>query len=239
MADRNLRRVAVVTGANRGIGLEICRQLAQRGDIRVVLTSRDQDKGRSAVDELLANGLDVDYRQLDVARERDVSALVDYIARTYGRCDILVNNAGVMADPRGSRVLDSKTATYRETLETNFYGPLLLIQALVPLMKKGKYGRIVNVSSGQGQLSDMAAGTPAYRVSKTALNALTRTCAAELNGSGILVNSMCPGWVRTDMGGPSAPRTVAQGADTAVWLATLPEGSPSGGFFRDRKAIPW
>jgi len=144
-----------------------------------------------------------------------------------------------MADPRGSRVLDSSPATFRETLETNFFGALLLIQALAPLMRKGGYGRIVNVSSGQGQLADMAAGTPAYRVSKTALNALTRTCAAELSGSGILVNSMCPGWVRSDMGGPSAPRTLAQGADTAVWLATLPADGPSGGFFRDRKPIPW
>jgi NAD(P)-dependent dehydrogenase (short-subunit alcohol dehydrogenase family) len=106
-------------------------------------------------------------------------------------------------------------------------------------MNRNGYGRIVNVSSGQGQLSDMGVGTPAYRVSKTALNALTRTLAAELKGSGILVNSMCPGWVRTDMGGAGAPRTVEQGADTAVWLATLPDDGPSGGFFRDRRPIPW
>ena len=144
-----------------------------------------------------------------------------------------------MLDPRGSRVLDSKLETWRETLTTNVFGPLMLIQALAPLMKKNGYGRIVNVSSGQGQLSDMGAGTPAYRVSKTALNALTRTVAAELTGSGVLVNSMCPGWVRTDMGGAGAPRSVEQGADTAVWLATLPGGGPTGGFFRDRKPIPW
>jgi NAD(P)-dependent dehydrogenase (short-subunit alcohol dehydrogenase family) len=136
-------------------------------------------------------------------------------------------------------VLDSKLVTWRDTLETNLIGPLLLAQVLVPLMKRNGYGRIVNVSSGQGQLSDMGVGTPAYRVSKTALNALTRTLAAELKGSGILVNSMCPGWVRTDMGGAGAPRTVEQGADTAVWLATLPDDGPSGGFFRDRRPIPW
>jgi NAD(P)-dependent dehydrogenase (short-subunit alcohol dehydrogenase family) len=144
-----------------------------------------------------------------------------------------------MLDPRGSRVLDSKLVTWRDTLETNLIGPLLLAQALVPLMKRNGYGRIVNVSSGQGQLSDMGVGTPAYRVSKTALNALTRTLAADLKGSGILVNSMCPGWVRTDMGGAGAPRTVEQGADTAVWLATLPDDGPSGGMFRDRRSIPW
>ena len=239
MADMRPQRVAVVTGANRGIGLEICRQLCRRDGFCVVLTSRDEGKGRAAVKTLRAAGLDLDYRQLEVTSERSVELLADYLAEAYGRCDVLINNAGVMADPRGSRVLDSKPATYRETLETNLFGPLLLIQALVPLMKKGRYGRIVNVSSGQGQLSDMGAGTPAYRISKAALNALTRTCAAELCGSGILVNSMCPGWVKTDMGGPSAPRTVAQGADTAVWLAALPEGGPSGGFFRDRKPIPW
>ena len=229
-------RIAVVTGANRGIGFEICRQLAQRGDIRVVLTSREEAKGKAAASKL---GEGVDFRRLDVTSERSVTALADDIADTYKRCDILVNNAGVMLDPRGSRVLDSRIGTWRDTLETNLIGPLALVQALASLMRKNRYGRIVNISSGQGQLSDMGAGTPAYRVSKTALNALTRTLAAELKGSGILVNSMCPGWVKTDMGGSSAPRTVEQGADTAVWLATLPDDGPSGGFFRDRKPIAW
>ena len=239
MVDTGERRVAVVTGANRGIGLEICRQLSRRDEMRVVLTSRDESKGRASVKALRADGLNVDYRQLDVTGERAAKVLAQHLVESYGRCDVLINNAGVMLDPRGSRVLDSSVATYRETLEANFFGPLRLIQALVPLMKRGGYGRIVNISSGQGQLSDMGTGTPAYRISKTALNALTRTCAAELAGSGILVNSMCPGWVRTDMGGPSAPRTLAQGADTAVWLATLPQDGPSGRFFRDRKSIPW
>ncbi len=233
------RRVAVVTGANRGIGFEICRQLARRGGIRVVLTARDETKGNAAAKKLGDEGLEVEYRPLDVTSERSVRALADGVTESYGRCDVLVDNAGIMADPRGSRVLDSRLQAWRETLETNLVGPLLLIQALVPLMKKHRYGRIVNMSSGQGQLSDMGPGTPAYRVSKTALNALTRTLAADLAGGGILVNSMCPGWVKTDMGGAGAPRTVEQGADTAVWLATLPDGGPSGGFFRDRKPIPW
>jgi len=233
------KRVAVVTGANRGIGFEICRQLARRGGIRVVLTARDETKGNAAAEKLRDEGLDVEFHPLDVTSEKSVKTFAGWLEATCKRCDILVNNAGVLADPRGSRVLDSSPAAYRETLEVNLIGPLMLTQALAPLMQQHRYGRIVNVSSGQGQLSDMGAGSPAYRVSKAALNALTRTLAAELTGSGILVNSMCPGWVRTDMGGSGAPRTVEQGADTAVWLATLPDDGPSGGFFRDRKPIPW
>jgi NAD(P)-dependent dehydrogenase (short-subunit alcohol dehydrogenase family) len=232
-------RIAVVTGANRGIGFEICRQLGRRGGIRVVLTARDKKKGEDAAEGLRGEGLDIDSHELDVTSERSVKTFAGWLTDACKRCDILVNNAGVMLDPRSSRVLDSQVETWRKTLETNLIGPLVLVQALAPLMKQHGYGRIVNVSSGQGQLSDMGAGTPAYRVSKTALNALTRTLAAELKGGGILVNSMCPGWVKTDMGGAGAPRTVEQGADTAVWLATLPEGGPSGGFFRDRKPIPW
>jgi len=233
------RRVAVVTGGNRGIGLEICRELAARGDLRVILASRDAAKGEAAVKKLQKQSFIVCFAHLDVASENSVKAFADGIEKHYGRCDVLVNNAGVMLDPRGSRVLDSRVETWRDTFETNLIGPLRLVQLLVPLMKQNGYGRIVNVSSGQGQISDMGAGTPAYRVSKTALNALTRTLAAELKGSGVLVNSMCPGWVKTDMGGASAPRTVEQGADTAVWLATLPDDGPTGGFFRDRKPIPW
>jgi NAD(P)-dependent dehydrogenase (short-subunit alcohol dehydrogenase family) len=233
------QRVAVVTGGNRGIGLEICRQLAKRGDMRAVLTARDPKKGKAAAEKLRDEGLAVESHELDVTSEMSIKTLAGWLAGTWERCDVLVNNAGILADPRGSRVLDSQVKTYRETLETNLIGPLMLIQALVPLMKRHGYGRIVNLSSGQGQLSDMGVGTPAYRISKTALNALTRTLAAELTGSGILVNSMCPGWVKTDMGGPGAPRTVEQGADTAVWLATLPDDGPNGGFFRDCKPIPW
>src|SRR5687767_6282386 len=227
------KRIAVVTGGNRGIGLEICRQLAQAG-MHVILTARDEAKGKAA-----AKKLGVESHPLDVDSDESVKAFARWIEDTHGRCDVLVNNAGVMLDPRGSRVLDSKIETYRDTFETNLLGPLRMIQAIAPLMKKQGYGRIVNMSSGQGQLSEMGVGTPAYRVSKTALNALTRTTAADLHGTGILVNAMCPGWVRTDMGGSGAPRSVEQGADTALWLATLPDNGPTGGYFRDRKPIPW
>jgi NAD(P)-dependent dehydrogenase (short-subunit alcohol dehydrogenase family) len=227
------KRIAVVTGANRGIGLEICRQLTKTG-MYVILTARDGAKAKAAADPIA-----VESRELDVDSDQSVKAFTRWLADTHGRCDVLVNNAGVLLDPRGSRIPDTRIETWRETLETNLLGPLRMIQAILPLMKKNRYGRIVNLSSGQGQLSEMGVGTPAYRVSKTALNALTRTTAAELHGSGILVNAMCPGWVRTDMGGSGAPRSVEQGADTAVWLATLPDNGPSGGYFRDRKPISW
>ena len=152
---------------------------------------------------------------------------------------MLVNNAGILPDPRGSRLADTSPVTVRAAFETNALAPLVLIQALLPLMQKRQYGRIVNVSSGMGQLSEMSTGSVGYRISKTALNAVTRIAAAEAGGGDILVNSLCPGWVKTDMGGPGASRTVMQGADTAVWLATLSAGGPSGGFFRDRQPIPW
>ncbi len=231
-------RVAIVTGANRGIGLEICRQLARRGE-HVVLTSRDAAKGKAACKALGAAGLAVTYCKLDVTSARSIKALTAFVTRTFGRADILVNNAGVMLDARGTRFLDSALATYRATFETNVWGPLLLAQTLLPLMRKHRYGRIVNLSSGLGQLAGMGNNTPAYRMSKTALNALTCIVAAEAQGNNVLVNAACPGWVRTDMGGAGAPRAVEQGADTPVWLATLPDDGPTGGYFRDRKPIPW
>ena len=231
-------RVAVVTGANRGIGFEICRQLARAG-AHVVLTSRDAAKGRVACKTLNDAGLPVIFHRLDVTSARSVDALAAFVAKQFGRADILVNNAGVLLDPRGSRFIDSRVETYRATIDTNVLGPLQVTQALLPLMLQRNYGRIVNLSSGMGQLAEMGNSTPAYRISKTALNALTCIVAAETAGTNVLVNAACPGWVRTDMGGASAPRTVAEGADTAVWLATLPNDGPTGGYFRDRQAIPW
>ncbi|HYN27014.1 MAG TPA: SDR family oxidoreductase [Burkholderiales bacterium] len=232
------KRLAVVTGANKGIGYEICRQLARKG-LKVVLTSRDAEKGRQARKKLEQEGFDVLHHQLDVTDQSSIAAIAGHIESEYGRVDVLVNNAGILIDSHSTSVLKEKEETFRTTLETNFYGALRMCQALVPLMQKNHYGRVVNLSSGLGQLNDMGDGTPAYRVSKAALNALTRMVAKAVEGDNIRVNSMCPGWVRTDMGGPQASRSVEQGAETAVWLAMLPHNGPTGGFFRDKKPIPW
>lgn len=233
--------VALVTGGNKGIGFEICRGLARAG-LSVLLGARDPEKGEKAAKALAAEGLDVAFLSLDVASEPSIRAAAARIEKERGCLDALVNNAGVFLDKDegdAGTALTAKVETVRRTMETNVYGPLLLCQAFVPLMEKCGYGRIVNLSSGLGQLSDMQGAWPGYRLSKAALNALTRILAAETAGRGILVNAMCPGWVRTDMGGEGAPRTAPQGADTAVWLGTLPDGGPTGGFFRDRRPIPW
>lgn len=235
-------KIAVVTGANRGLGLETCRQLARLG-LTVVLTSRDPKKGEAAAAGLRKAGAEVRFHPLDVTDPQSIHRLAKYVEAEFGRLDVLVNNAGVFLDPLDSpepgaaSVFRTDLDIVRRSMETNVYGPLLLCQALVPLMQR--YGRIVNVSSGMGQLTEMNGCCPGYRFSKTALNALTRILADELQDTRIKVNSLCPGWVRTDMGGPNADRPVEQGADTIVWLATLPDDGPSGGFFRDRKPIPW
>jgi NAD(P)-dependent dehydrogenase (short-subunit alcohol dehydrogenase family) len=239
-----MRRVAVVTGANRGIGFEISRQLARRG-YAVILTARDPAKGRAAVRVLAREELDVTFHQLDVTDAAGIKRFARHLRRKVGRLDVLVNNAGIyleggyVDDRLPESIFDESIDKVRVTMETNLYGPYQLCQALIPLMREGGYGRVVNVSSRSGQLNEMGGREAAYRMSKAALNALTRILAAELPGGQVLVNSMSPGWVRSDMGGPKAPKTLAEGADTAVWLATLPNRGPHGGFFRERKPIPW
>ena len=230
----NGNRVALVSGANRGIGREIVRQLAERG-ITTILGSRDEEKGRAAAEGM---GGDVRVWQLDVTDEKGIVQLVRDVEEEFGRLDVLVNNAGISID-RSQSGIDADLGVVRETLEMNLFGAWRLCEAFVPLMQPNQYGRIVNVSSGMGALNDMGGGSPAYRVSKASLNALTRILASELRGSGILVNSVCPGWVQTDMGGSGASRTVEEGADTPVWAATLPNNGPNGCFFRDRRPIPW
>ncbi len=234
-------RTALVTGANRGIGFEIARGLARLG-VLAVIGARDPKDGMIAAEKLQSEGLDVPVVALDVDSEGSTAAAVAEVQRIYGRLDILVNNAAVLIDGPGgfkASLFDLTADTVRRTFDTNLIGPIRLIQAAAPVMRAQEYGRIVNVSSTAGQLSEMGSGYPAYRMSKAALNALTRIAAAELNGANIKVNSMCPGWVKTDMGGANAERTPEEGADTAIWLATLPDDGPTGGFFKDRKPIAW
>ena len=230
------QRVALVTGANRGIGLEVCRQLAGRG-LRVVLTARDPNKGQAAADGLIANGLDVTFLPLDVSDPAAAEAARVWVEGRYGRLDVLVNNAAVYLDDNVS-IFDVPLSTFDKTLAANLYGPLHLCRAFVPGMRQRGYGRVVNVSSESGQLSTMGGYTAAYAISKTALNGLTRVVAAEA-GQAVKVNAVCPGWVRTDMGGPHATRSVAEGAAGLVWLATLPDSGPTGGFFRDGRPLDW
>jgi len=231
------RRVALVTGGNRGIGLEICRQLADHG-LHVVLTARDATMGREAAAALGGDERGVRFHALDVTDPEGVRGVAAWTDATLGGVDVLVNNAGVLLG-EDVGVLDAPIDAYRASMETNVYGPLRLCQALVPGMRTRRYGRVVNVSSGAGQLGSMGGYAPPYSLSKAALNALTRQVAHAARGTNVLVNAADPGWVRTDMGGRGAPRTVARGADTAVWLATLPDGGPTGGFFHDRRAVPW
>jgi NAD(P)-dependent dehydrogenase (short-subunit alcohol dehydrogenase family) len=230
------QRTALVTGANRGIGLEVCRQLAA-GRYRVILTARDRRKADAAAAALRAAG-DVIPAVVDVTDARSITALAADLERQSIPVDVLVNNAAVLVG-ESHGVLQTTVEDLRATFETNLFGVVAVSQAFVPAMLARKYGRIVNVSSEAGQLASMGTYAPAYSMSKAALNAFTRQLAADTRGRGILVNSACPGWVRTDMGGPGAPRSVEQGADTIVWLATQPSNGPTGGFFSDRRAIDW
>jgi NAD(P)-dependent dehydrogenase (short-subunit alcohol dehydrogenase family) len=222
---------ALVTGANRGIGLEAARQLAHRG-LDVVLTARDAKAGEAA-----AAALDVRFEQLDVSSDRSVRDCAARLERDGVAVDVLVNNAGVL---ESGAILGVDDDLLRHTLEVNLLGPLRTARAFLPGMLDRGYGRVVNVSSGAGSLTEAAAYSPAYAISKAALNMLTRQLAfaAERRGD-VKVNAMCPGWVNTDMGGGAAPRTPAEGADTIVWLATLPADGPTNGFFRDRRPAAW
>jgi NAD(P)-dependent dehydrogenase (short-subunit alcohol dehydrogenase family) len=217
--------IAVITGANRGIGLEVARQLAARGDT-AILTARDPAKAQAAAERVGARAA-----QLDVTDAESVERFAAELAEV----DVLVNNAAIHYDT-WQRATSADLQVVREALETNLLGAWRVAIALVPLLARSGRARIVNVSSGSGQLEDMGGGTPAYRVSKTALNALTRMLAAELPRA--RVNSVCPGWVATDMGGAGG-RPVSEGAASVIWAIDVPDDGPTGGFFRDGRRLPW
>ena len=229
-------RIAVVTGANRGIGLDVARQLAAGGDT-VVLGSRDLAAGERAAASLLASGADILVRRLDVTDQASLDAIAVELDDRYGRLDVLVNNAAIHYDT-WQRAAGADLDVVRSALETNLLGAWRAVNTLLPLLRASHHGRIVNVSSEAGSLASMRGGTPAYGTSKAALNALTRMLAAELRRDGILVNSVCPGWVATDMGGPGG-RPVAEGAASVLWAVDLPDEGPTGGFYRDGRSVPF
>ena len=223
--------ISLVTGANRGIGREVCRQLAELGHT-VILTARDPGAAAEAAQAVRAEPM-----RLDVTDPASVTSAAQWTRQRYGKLDVLVNNAAITYDT-WQRAVTADLAVVREAAETNLYGPWLMVQEFLPLLRNSDHPRIVNVSSEAASLAGMGGGTPAYTASKVALNALTRMLADELRRDRILVNAVCPGWVATDMGGPGG-RPVAEGAASVVWAATLPDSGPTGGFFRDGRPLPW
>jgi NAD(P)-dependent dehydrogenase (short-subunit alcohol dehydrogenase family) len=230
------RAVAVVTGANRGIGREVARQLAGRGYL-TVLGSRDEERGRKAAAEIGGERAGIVARRLDVADDASVRAAARWVEDELGRCDALVNNAAIDYDT-DARAVTADLDRVRRAMETNLFGAWRTALAFLPLLRRSPHPRLVNVSSGSGSLSSMGAGTPAYSVSKAGLNALTCILAAELRGDRVLVNAVCPGWVATDMGGP-AGRPVSEGAASVTWAVLLDDDGPTGGFFRDGRPVDW
>ncbi|MDQ3090337.1 MAG: SDR family oxidoreductase [Actinomycetota bacterium] len=225
--------IALVTGANRGIGREVAGQLAER-DYTVLLTARDEEKARAAAEGLTG---DVRALALDVSDPASIAAAVEQVREDPGSLDVLVNNAGAGAD-FGVSGVDPDFGAIQESLDTNFFGAYRLTVALLPLLRRSEHPRVVSVSSGMGGVAEMGGWSPGYRVSKASLNAMTRILSTELAAEGVLVNSACPGFVATDMGAPmGAKKSVEDGAAGVVWLATLPDDGPTGGFFRDGEPV--
>jgi NAD(P)-dependent dehydrogenase (short-subunit alcohol dehydrogenase family) len=231
-----ISHVAIVTGGNRGIGYEVCKELSM-SDCRVVLTSRNEEEGKKAIASLHAHD-NISYHKLDVTDINDISSLKGWILKKYGRLDILINNAGIYLD-EGVSVFEVDEKIVQETLAANFYGAFHMCRAFVPIMKENGYGRIVNISSGYGAMNEMAGYQAAYRISKASLNALTLIMADELRDLNIKVNAVCPGWVSTEMGGKMAPTNPQIAAKDIVHFALVDTKGPTGSFFRYKKAIQW
>ena len=245
------KRVAVVTGSHKGLGLEIATKLAKVEDIQVIISSRGESEGLEAQKKLGQKGLEVDYYKLDVTAESSVTEFVNFVRQKYSRADILVNNAGVnpAKQTEEGSILTSKTDTILSTFAVNTVGTLRICQALIPMMKERNYGRIVNVSTEMASMSQLVSDaypiSPSYRLSKIGLNGLTCLLAKDLKGTNILVNSYSPGWMKTDMGAADAPFTPEEGAETALYLALLPDDGSQGGFFAEMRKfggpipLPW
>lgn len=234
--SQQIKPLALVTGSNRGIGLELVKQLASVG-YHVLLGSRRADAEEIA-ESLRLQGVDVSFLLLDVDDQGSIMTAARMIEEQHGRIDVLINNAGVYLD-EGIGLLRVADDVLERTMKTNLYGPYYLIRALLPMMQKQKYGRIVNISSGYGSMEEMRSpGTGSYKLSKLALNGMTQLMAAEVSGN-IKINAVCPGWVRTDMGGPHAPRSAEEAAKSILWLVTMDQNGPHGGFFRDGQPISW
>ena len=236
-------RVAVITGASQGLGLATGRALAEK-KYRVILTARNQKKLNTSIDELRSEGLHPVGRLLDVSNPEMIFSFFKWLEEEYGHLDVLINNAGVILetgappDSKTSGILNTDASVILKAFENNTLSAYQMIRLALPLMQKNGYGRIVNVSSGMGGLTEMGGGYPAYRISKVAMNAITRFVSQEVTGN-IKINSVCPGWVKTDMGGPGASREIAEGIRGIVWAAVLGNDGPNGGFFRDGKSILW
>ena len=245
------RKIAVITGSHKGLGLAIACKLAQKDDILVIITSRKEADCQATEQRLKAEGIEVDCHQLDVTEPDSVNDFMEWITSAYGRVDILVNNAGVNPSPvaEEASILTAKAETMLDTFKTNTVGALRMCQAVIPLMQQRGYGRIVNVSTEMASLQqipqDFYPPAPSYRMSKVGLNAMTTLLVKELKDTNILVNNYSPGWMKTDIGGEDAPYTTEEGAETAVYLAKLPDGSSQGGFFAEMRkfggavALPW
>lgn len=231
------KKIAAVTGGNRGIGFQICRDIANK-DLKVLLTARNSEKGAESAKILQDEGLDVTFYELDVSSAESIDNFVSRVTKEFSRIDVLVNNAAIIPDARSSG-LSVEIQELQVSLETNVYGIIQLSQKIIQLMIKNNYGRIINLSSGMGQFADMGSGYLAYRISKTAVNTITKVLANETDSYNIQINSVDPGWVKTEMGGAGASLSVEEGADTIVWLSTRPDNSPTGMFYKKREIISW